>query len=372
MTVERETAGFALPFAAGAILAAHTGNHLYDSNFHISVTIISLLLAACLLFMLTPARQKLPPSATWICMAFLAICTGLFCGVSETIMSISHTESRIISAAGEFCERMKAAIDTMEFDDRRTNAVIKALITGDRSDIPAELTDTFRSSGASHILALSGFHLGIIYLIIRHSLSGFGNTEKALVLRAAVTIILCGFYTLATGAGPSTVRALIFMILRESAILLNRNHSTAQILLASLVIQLAVSPSAADSVSFQLSYAAMAGIAWIYPRLKSFWPVPEKDDRIGWNIMRRIWNSAAMSISCQLPTAPLAWYRFHSFPKHFILTNLLALPLASLIIPASLAALAFHMAGTAPDFMLTITEALISLFINILEIIALM
>ena len=90
------------------------------------------------------------------------------------------------------------------------------------------------------------------------------------------------------------------------------------------------------SVGFQLSYAAMAGIAFIYPRLKESWPGNPMDDGRMTKAVRWVWNSAAMSISCQITTAPLVWVHFHSFPQHFLLTNLLALPLTGLIIPVGI------------------------------------
>ena len=79
-----------------------------------------------------------------------------------------------------------------------------------------------------------------------------------------------------------------------------------------------------------------------------------------------------MSISCQVTTGPLAWIYFQSFPQHFLLTNLIVLPLASLVIPAALATLMLHSLGLCPAFLIKGTELLVSTMITVLKIIATM
>ena len=88
--------------------------------------------------------------------------------------------------------------------------------------------------------------------------------------------------------------------------------------------------------------------------------------------MKWIWISAAMSIACQITTGPLAYLYFGTFPQHFILTNLLALPLTGLIIPASLITIALHSLGICPHVIMWATEALVSLLTNILSVISTM
>ena len=85
---------------------------------------------------------------------------------------------------------------------------------------------------------------------------------------------------------------------------------------------------------------------------------------------RWIWNSAAMSIACQITTAPIAWLYFGTFPQYFLLTNLIALPLTSILIPASAVTLMLYKTGICPDLLIRITEWLTELLIRALEIIA--
>ena len=137
-----------------------------------------------------------------------------------------------------------------------------------------------------------------------------------------------------------------------------------------LILQLTLFPLSAKSVGFQLSYAAMSGIAFILPGLKSFWRGSIYDDRPFIRCIRRIWNACAMSISCQITTAPLAYLYFGTFPKHFLLTNLMALPLTGLVIPAIITTVVLESLGICPHFAVRLTEALISTLIYILDVIA--
>ncbi len=368
MTAEREFAGFVLPFATGIFLA--TGPALIRITYFPALCTAALMVTALLLmFMMHPYRHHAQAWLTWAMTALLGLSAGAFAGLTSLIMDVSSYSAFGSWAAGTGV-RLGDFIDGIPFADPQTNAMLKALITGERNDIPKSVADAFRDSGAAHILSLSGFHLGIVYGIVRWSLSGLGNGAQASRLRSFLIVLTCGFYTLATGAGPSIVRAFLFILLGETARIFHRRRTTAALLLASLLIQLVLSPSSIRSVSFQLSYAAMAGIAWIYPRLRDFWPGNPFDDRPFTRAVRWIWNSAALSISCQLTTGPLAWFYFGSFPQYFLLTNLIALPLTSLLIPVGLTAIALSGLGLCPPLLLHATDLLVSWLTFSLEVIA--
>lgn len=373
MNVERDIVGFALPFATGAFIAAYAGHLLHtESLSHITVALtVTLGLTAVLLH---PVHRKFAPAYIWLIIGCLGISLGMFTYFHGSVAAVSSMPWRV-AAAEEFGEALRGAVDRIPFCDTQTNALIKALITGAREDLSPETTQGFRNSGASHILALSGLHLGIIYGLIRYSLSAIGNSRTAIYTKAFITIAACGFYTLATGAGPSIVRAFLFILLNETARATHRHHTTASVLFAALIIQVVLSPASVRSVGFQLSYTAMAGIAFIYPWLRDFWPSEEGDPtslRSRINIMRRVWEAASLSIACQITTGPLAYLYFRSLPGNFLLTNLLALPLTTALIPAALVTTALHSAGICPDAAIRVTEWLAQTLLRSLEIIAAM
>ena len=120
-------------------------------------------------------------------------------------------------------------------------------------------------------------------------------------------------------------------------------------------------------MTFKASYAAMAGIAFIYPWINNLWSV---NSTRRWNPMKWLWNSATLSISCQLTTAPLAWYYFDSIPSYFIITNLIALPLTSLLIPLALALTILHGIGIHPETLTKATEVIVDTLTAALDIIS--
>ena len=154
----------------------------------------------------------------------------------------------------------------------------------------------------------------------------------------------------------------------EIAATTGRRATTGEVLMSALIIQIMLFPEDFLEVSFLLSYAAMAGIAFIFPLLNSIWP--EDAGGVVYKGLKWIWASAAMSISCQLTTGPIAYAFFGTFPKYFILTNLLAAPLAGIIIPYSLAVAGLSAIGIYPDLLITGLEFMIQTLIGILEIIS--
>ena len=366
MRVEREIAGFAFPFAAGVMAAVITGG----SPCIIKPTYHTLSLAMTLLpviMLLHHDRRSWDSRVQWGLIAICALSCGIFIGISGAEMQVSaiHTEGWFTRAAESAGARMGALIDSIAFEESETNEIIKALLIGDRSGIPTETSDVFRDSGASHILALSGLHLGIIYGIISKSLSIYGNSRTARHIKSILTMLTCGAYTMATGAGASITRAYIFIVIKEFSEMTGRRSSLKGILAVSLMLHLAFAPTAAADIGFQLSYAAIAGMAFIYPVLKNMWRNSSK-------CLKWIWESAALSISCQITTGPLAWYFFGTFPQYFLLTNLLALPLAGIIIPSALLTVTLTAIGCCPDVVADVTEWLVQTLKHALEIISVM
>lgn len=358
MTVERDIAGFVLPFAAG-IMAVFLSNPsaawLQTSGPWIPAAVSCAVSAISLCFLIHPSHLRWNGYLLMTVIILAAFGCGCMTGYTCRFISIGTPSgfSVIPDWVSELGMSMKSRIEDIPFRNSGTNQLIAALVTGDRTGLSADAMQSFRDSGAAHILALSGLHLGIIYGTLSSILSVFGNSPAAKRMRSCIMILICGLYTAATGAGASITRAFLFILVGETASLTGRYRSTATVLMSSLFIQLLFSPSSSRDVGFQLSYAAMAGIAFIFPRLKGLWP----EGRGG--AMRWIWNSAAMSIACQITTGPLAYLYFGTFPQYFLLTNLLALPLVGLIIPLSLLTLGLDVAGMCPMMLMRAVEGMV-------------
>jgi competence protein ComEC len=350
----RDMAVLCLPFtagtAAGAALAGAAGG----------VAAGAALVAAAGLLAFVSIRKR-----TGILPYFaLFFLLGLFCFLSSGLRPPAGP-----GPAGRMAARalagLRRLIGSIRFSHDSTGSLVSALLTGDRSGLTAEQTAAFRDSGASHILALSGLHLGVIYLIVSRLFSVLGNSAPARRVRSVLCILFAGCYTLATSAGPSIVRAFLFILIRETCSMFPERHtSPTRTLMMALTIQLALKPQVITSLGFQLSYLAMTGLVVLYPRLSAWYPE-------GFSlILRRIWNGTVLAVSCQLFTAPLVWIRFHSFPKYFILTNLLALPLTSALMAVSVAALALQGLGGCPPLLASACDALAQTLLFVLDVIS--
>ena len=384
----RDMAAVSLPFAAGvaacAALAGGAASGLRAADIAVAGFAAAAVLAVAfgLLAFLFRRRTGLLP------FILLFFCLGCLCFLSRALLPLPAAPGPAARLAARALAGLQRLIATLPFTHGSTHSLVAALLTGDRSGLTAEQTAAFRASGASHILALSGLHLGVIYLIVSKLLSLVGNTPFLRRLRSLLIVIFSGFYTLATGAGPSIVRAFLFILIRETCYLFpERRTSPARILMTALTLQLAFRPDVITSLGFQLSYLAMAGITLLYPSLSSWYPStspPTDGNRVSTlfsrtvilflrvvdPVMRRIWQAAALAVSCQIFTAPLAWIRFHSFPKYFILTNLLALPLTSTLMAASVAAIAFQALGGCPAPLANTVDLLAQSLLFVLDVIS--
>lgn len=171
-----------------------------------------------------------------------------------------------------------------------------------------------------------------------------------------------------TGGSPSLVRAFLFILMAETARHFpGRRRSLTTVLLIALTLQLLFSPLSVRSAGFQLSYLAMAGIALVYPHLRDWYPATGRANPFRW-----IWNSASLSVSCQVFTAPLVAWRFGTFAPYFLLTNLIALPLTEALILCALLSLTLGAVGLLPPFLAPLTDSLANLLVRSLEIISTM
>ena len=263
-------------------------------------------------------------------------------------------------------DALQAAIDGAGFPGAHSAAIVTALLTGRKGLLPRETVRAFRDAGASHILALSGLHLGIIYAVLKRLLSPLGNSPGASTLRSIVTVTVCALYALATGAGPSIIRAFLFILIGETArSVRHRSLSPDGTFCLALTVQLAAAPQLVASPGFQLSYLAMLGIITLFPPLRDCYPSSRKPAPL-----RRVWTAAALTLSCQIFTAPAAWWHFHTFPRHFLLANIIALPLVEAVIITALATLLLQAAGICPPVLVKACGSMVQLMEFCLDTIA--
>lgn len=357
MTEEKDIVGLSVPFAAGAAVGTLLLYAVHCPFSLASATVIAL--AISLFLTLRSPKGRLPGIAV-----SLVFC-GMLCALSQSLSAPFEGSGALTDVAHGAAAWLRNTIDCIPYDSDACAPLVKALLTGDRTGLSKELTTTFRAAGASHILALSGLHLGLVYIILLRLTSFFGNSIPARHIRCSLIILTSAFYAVATGGSHSIIRAFLFITLGEIAKLTGRERKPLRIYCSALFIQLAVSPSAIESIGFWLSYLAMAGIVLVYPRLRAWYPPSDR-----WDIVRRIWDAAALSISCQLFTAPLVLAVFGTFPKYFLLTNLLVMPLTSAVMFVSIGTVTLSALGICPLFIVALNEKILGTLLWTLRIIS--
>lgn len=347
--LQDENISWAMCFTAGVVL----GQAAREARLWLAGVTLALLLA----YTHFSGKKCLKKEKFFL---FCVFASGLFCG----LLAEEDTGAWHWQRAERWADAVRMRIRSLPWRDTVTGELVCTLLTGDRSGLPPALKNAFRRSGASHLLALSGLHVGMICQVV-DKLSGLaGNTPVQKKARSVLLILFCGLYTLSTGAGPSIVRAFFFIALRETASILERKVSPSDILAGALILQEALHPPIVRETGFQLSYLAMAGITYLYPRLQKAWPETERENGLKKGL-HKVWDLCALSISCQVLTGPLAWWKFGSLPLWFLLTNLLCMPLMTVVMAGSLAALA-----TTSEGLVALDEACCRVLIFILETIA--
>lgn len=208
-------------------------------------------------------------------------------------------------------------------------AVVAAMTMGDRSGLTRELRQSYAASGASHVLALSGLHLGVIYgllsLIFVH--------RRMRVLGQVLAMVAIWAYAALVGMPPSVLRSATMLTIFAFVVLTGRRQVSLNTLAFAAVVQLVVSPLSLWDVGFQMSFLAVLGIVMLNMRLGNV----ETPACIGrWRVIGWVWSLVKVSLAAQIAVAPLSMYYFGTFPCYFLLTNLVAIPLATIIVYTSI------------------------------------
>ncbi len=207
-------------------------------------------------------------------------------------------------------------------------AVLSAMTLGEKSALTKEIKDDYSVSGASHILALSGLHLGIIYSILTLFLGG----RRRVLIKQVLVILAIWTYVFIVGMPVSAIRSAVMLTVYSFAVLLNRNRMSLNALSFAAVVMLLSNPSDLYDVGFQMSFMAVLFIIIFY---RPFYYVLPARWR-GIFPVRWCWQMASVSMAAQIGVAPLIVFYFGRFSCYFLLTNFLVIPVSTLIIYSAL------------------------------------
>ncbi|WP_420400919.1 ComEC/Rec2 family competence protein [Flagellimonas sp.] len=235
-----------------------------------------------------------------------------------------NPSSTLYGIASRFRNRIISNLKQEQFGKEELS-VIQALVLGQRDDISEDTYKSYRDAGAVHILAVSGLHVGILLFLFQFLLSPLERLPKGKTLKLIAVVLFLWMYAFIAGLSPSIVRAVTMFSFVAYAMHLNRPTNAFNILALSMFFILLIKPLFLFQVGFQMSYAAVFAIVWLYPKLQRFWS-PENV------ILQKSWQLMSVSIAAQLGVLPISLYYFHQFPALFFVSNLLVVPFLGLLL----------------------------------------
>ena len=204
------------------------------------------------------------------------------------------------------------------------NSMAQALLLGRRSAMPPELTRAFRDTGASHVLAISGLHVGVLLGISAAFSRWLLGARRHLYL--LVPLVAIWGYAALSGMSPSVQRAAVMGSIYLAGVALGRQNSIAPALAAAAALMAAIQPDILSDVSFQLSFTAMAGLALLAPPIERRLLRLRADADEEGRGPRALASAVSATVAATLGTLPLVAFYFEQVSLVGLPTTLLALP----------------------------------------------
>lgn len=261
----------------------------------------------------------------------------------------------------------KHVIDILQknIKDPHQQGVAEALLIGYRNDLDKSLVQAYSNTGVVHIIAISGLHIGMIFILMSSILSYFKKVKGYRFLRPLIILLVLWTFTFLAGAVASVLRSAVmfsFIVIGES---FERKTNTLNTLAAAAFVLFIFNPFLLWDAGLQLSFAAVAGIVSFMGPINKWFYFDNK-------IVKNIWALMSVTISAQVFTLPFILYYFHQFPVFFLITNLVVVPLSGLIlygeivlIIVSFSGFLAGIIGTCVNFLLKVMNVFIE-HINII------
>ena len=230
----------------------------------------------------------------------------------------------LLAHAQKLREHFRAVLQK-HIPGRDENSVALALVLGIKDQLGRQLQATYAGAGAMHVLAVSGLHVGIIFMLFQFLLQAFGKRAASSPAARLLVILVLFAYAFITGLSASVVRAATMFSLMQLGGMLGRKGNTHNTVAFSAFLLLCWNPFYLFEVGFQLSYLAVFGIVYLQPKIALLWQ-PAGRARI---FLRDL---LSVSVAAQIATFPLGLLYFNQFPVYFLLSNLVVINAAGLLL----------------------------------------
>jgi competence protein ComEC len=209
--------------------------------------------------------------------------------------------------------------------NKKEAGLASALLIGYKDDLDKTLVQSYSNTGVVHVIAISGLHLGIIYWLLKLLAGPLKKKKRSSWISTAVVITGLWLFALLAGAGPSVLRSALMFSCIALGEGLSEKTSVYNTLAASAFLLLCYHPFWLWDAGFQLSYMAVLSIVIFRKPIYNWFYISNKALDI-------LWKLNAVTLSAQILTLPISIYHFHQFPNYFLVTNLVAVPLSSIIL----------------------------------------
>ncbi len=241
----------------------------------------------------------------------------------DTLSSLDKT----IMVAQEFRQKAQEKMKELGIKDQDF-AVLSAMALGDKTALTKETKDIYSISGASHVLAVSGLHIGIIFQLFILLMGG----QRRFLLTVSLSLIAIWGYVLLIGMPASAVRSGTMISICSFALAAHKEAISINSLSLAYVIMLLFKPLYLFDISFQMSFIAVFSILLFNPLVKGCLTTSGR-------VTKWIWGMLCLSLAAQIGTMPLIVYYFGRISSYSLLTSFIAIPAATLILYLSASAL---------------------------------
>ena len=262
-------------------------------------------------------------------MAFQQTFYQVFLKQSKFVLLNLHNENALYSFI--YNARRKVINILQEFvkGNKKVTGIAEALLIGYKEDLDKDVVQAYSNTGVVHIIAISGMHLGLIYAVLVWIFLRLPLIKKSTAIRV-VTILTClWLFSLITGGSASVLRSAVMF----TCILIGKEFfkqsSIYNSLAASAFLLLCYDPFLLWDVGFQLSYCAVVGIVWLQKPIQNLFYSKHKP-------LQYLWQMCSVTIAAQILTLPICIYYFHQIPTLFLITNLICVPLSTVILFAEI------------------------------------
>lgn len=292
---------------------------------------------------------------------------------APTILPVIDVEGTGIAVAIERfrqygVERVRTVLDEPE------SAIVSALLLGERGAISEKTWSDIRAAGLSHVIAISGLHIGLvaggIFFVLRFAMALFPRFALYHPIRkyaAIAALVGAAFYAVMVGLTVPTVRAVVMTALVLVAIMMDRSPFSMRLVAVSALLILLTTPEVITGPSFQMSFAAVASLVFFYDRTRNWWSRLRRDWRGARMVGFWLMGMMATALVSTIATAPFTIYHFQHFPFYSVIGNILALPVISFMVmpaavmayvlmPLGLDGAAIWVMGQGVSFMLAVSD----------------